>query len=173
MKLLKTITHPEYPTPDIETHTREAARVVLADEDGMIPLIYSSKMDVYKIPGGGIEAWENIMTATSREAMEEVWCEIEVLWEIGEIIEERPAHGYSKWVNLIQRSYCYFGRIISKWEVHMSESEISRWFELVWIPVWEVLRKMSNSNPASLKAELVGDRDRYIFEEYLKLKKND
>ena len=72
MKLLKTIKHPEYPTPGIETHTREAARVVLLDEDGMVPLIYSSKLDVYKIPGGGIEAGEDIMTAASREAMEEV-----------------------------------------------------------------------------------------------------
>jgi len=164
MKLLKIITHPDYPTPEIETHTREAARVVLVDEDGMVPLIYSSKLDVYKIPGGGIETWEDIMTAALREAMEEVWCEIEVLWEIGEVIEERPAHGYSKWVNLKQHSYCYFGRIISKWEVQMSESEISRGFELVWISVWEVLRKMSNSKTISLKAELVGDRDRYIFE---------
>lgn len=33
MKLLKTLTHPDYPTPDIETVTREAARVVLVDEN--------------------------------------------------------------------------------------------------------------------------------------------
>jgi len=164
------MTYPGFPETGIDTITREAARIVLVDKNGMVPLIYSSKLDVYKIPGGGIEAWENIMTAISREAMEEVWCEIEIVWEIWEIIEKRPAHGYSKWVNLIQRSYCYFGRIMSKSEVQMSESEISRGFELVWIPVWEVLMKMSNSNTTSLKAQLVGNRDKYIFEEYLKLR---
>jgi len=169
MKLLKTITHPEYPTPNIETHMREAARVVLVDEDGMAPLIYSSKLDVYKIPGGWVEQGENILEAASREAMEEVGCEIEIIWEIGKIIEERPAHGYSKWVNLIQYSYCYHGKIVSKWEVQMSEREISRGFELVWLPIWKVLENMKASQPKSFKAQLVANRDMMIFEEYLKV----
>jgi len=149
MKLLKTLIHPEYPTPNIETVTREAARVVLVDENGMVPLIYSSKLDVYK--------------------MEEVWCEIEILWEIWEVVEERPAHGYSKWVNLIQKSYCYYGKVISKSEVNMSESEISRGFELVWIEIDNALEKMKASRATTFKAELVAQRDMFIFEEYLKV----
>jgi len=52
MKLLKTFTHPDFPTPGIETTTREAARVVLVDENGLVPLMYSAKHDLYKIPGG-------------------------------------------------------------------------------------------------------------------------
>jgi len=171
MKLLKTLTHPEYPTPDIETVTREAARVVLMDKDEMVPLIYSSKLDVYKIPGWGIDAWEDVITAAKREAMEEVWCEIEILWEIWEIIEERPAHGYSKRVNLIQKSYCYYGKVISKSEVNMSESEISRGFELIWIELDQVLEKMKASNATTFKAKLVARRDMFIFEEYLKTQK--
>jgi len=171
MKLIKTLTHPEYPTLGIETQTREAARVILVDEDGMVPLIYSSKLDVYKIPGGWVDKWEDILEAAAREAMEEVGCEIEIIWEIGKIMEERPAHGYSKWVNLIQYSYCYYGKITSKWEVQMSEREISRGFELVWLGVWEVLENMKAAEPKSFKAELVASRDMIIFEEYLKVRK--
>jgi len=79
MKLLNTLTHPEYPTPDIEIVTREAARIVLVDDNGMIPLIYSESEGMYKIPGWGVDEWETIIEAVKREAMEEVWCEIEII----------------------------------------------------------------------------------------------
>ena len=46
MKLLETMTHPDYPTPNTATETREAARIILVDDDWMVPLIYSNKLDV-------------------------------------------------------------------------------------------------------------------------------
>jgi nicotinamide riboside kinase len=51
MKTLKTISHPDYPTANIEILKREAARVILIDENAMTPMMYSKKYDVYKIPG--------------------------------------------------------------------------------------------------------------------------
>ena len=42
-------------------------------------MVSSYKLDVYKIPGWWIDAWEDIMTAVKREAMEEVGCDIEIL----------------------------------------------------------------------------------------------
>lgn len=53
----------------------------------------------------------------------------------------------------------------------MSESEISRGFNLVWVKLDKVLENMKASKATTFKAELVAQRDMYIFEEYLKLKK--
>jgi hypothetical protein len=41
MKLLKTMTYPGFPVPEIETITREAARIVLVDDEGMNPIVYA------------------------------------------------------------------------------------------------------------------------------------
>ena len=169
MKLLKTITHPEYPTLDIETHTREAARVVLVDENEMIPMIYSRKYDVYKIPGWWIDEWESPKVAAMREALEEVWCTCEILWEIWKIEDKRPAHIYKKWVNLSQTSYCYNGRVLKKWDINHTESEKERFFEVVWCKSEEVLWKIDSCNPLSEREAISMKRDRAIFEEYLKI----
>ena len=168
MKLLKTFTHPDFPTLGVEIDTREAARIVLVDDNNHVPLIYSRKHDIYKIPWGWVDPWEDILEAVIREAKEEAWCEIKVLWEIGIVVEERPATGYNKWINLRQTSYCYYGRIISKWDNELIENEISQWFELRWIPLEEVWNTMSTCNPTILKAQLVKERDIYIFEEWFK-----
>jgi len=170
MKLLKTITHPDYPTPGIETHTREAARVVLVDEDGMIPMIYSRKYDVYKIPGWGIDEWEIPEIAAKREAIEEVWCSSEILWEIGEIIDNRPAYIYKKWVNLKQTSYCFYGKVLDKREPSLTQSEREREFEIIWCRADEILARIDSCKPKTEREEISMKRDRIIFEEYLKLR---
>ena len=54
----------------------------------------------------------------------------------------------------------------------MSESEISRGFELVWIHSSDVLSHMQKAKANTFKAKLVANRDMYIFEEYLKTIEN-
>ncbi len=171
MKLLKTITHPDFPTPGIETVTREAARIVLVDEDGLCPILYVGKFDACLIPGWGIDEWEDIRVAVVREAREETGCEIEILWEVGKTVEYRDAKWYTKWVNLKQTSYCFYGKIISKWTPAFTQNEIEKWFELRWIPIGEVLGAMSACKPIALKAQLVKERDSFLFEEGCKLLK--
>ena len=169
MKLLKTITHPDFPTPGIEIVERFAARIVLVDEDGMVPLVYASHNFVYQIPGGWVDEWEDIIDTVHREAIEEVGCKIEILWEIWKIVDERPATVCKFGVNLVQTSYCYYGRVISKAKTSFTDTELEQWFELVWIPVEKVLEKMKQTKARIPKAEIEAKRDMYIFEEYLKL----
>ena len=169
MKLLRTFTHPDFPTAGIETGTRKAVRVVLVDDRDMVLLIYSSKMNVYKIAGGEMESWEDTLIAAKRESTKELWCDVTILGEIWEIVEKRPADNESKRGNTVQSSYCYYGKVLSKWEVQMSENKIARGFAFVWLHVWEVLEKMKNSEPTTHKATLIKERDTLIFEEYLHL----
>ena len=71
MKLLQEIIHPDFPTIGKQLDKRSAARIILIDNDWKVPLLYSSKYDIYVIPGGWIEQWENIQEAVIREAKEE------------------------------------------------------------------------------------------------------
>jgi len=169
MKQLKTFTYPWYPTPNIKTWTRRAARIVLIDSNRMIPLIYTSKNYVYHIPGWWIDEWESVIQALHREVLEETGCVIEILWEIGEIVDKRPADVCKFWVNLIQTSFCYYWKVINKWNTTFTLEEKSQWYELVWIPVQEVLKKMNWAKARIPKAEIEAKRDIIIFEEYLKI----
>lgn len=172
MQLIKEIIHPDFPTPGLEIDTRSAARILLIDSDGNMPLLYTSIYDIYCIPWWGIEPWETVRDATLREAKEETWCEIKVLGEIWKIREKRPAKWYAKWINLEQDSYCSYGKITSVWSPEFTEKEIEKWFELRWIHIDDALDMMEKTSPDNLKAQLVKQRDIVIFKKWYNFLKN-
>lgn len=87
---------------------REAARAIVIDEDGKIALLYVSTARYFKLPGGGIEEGENRIVALKRECQEEIACNIDVVAEIGSIVE------YRKFFRLTQISYCYITKLKGK-----------------------------------------------------------
>ncbi|MFH1398840.1 MAG: NUDIX domain-containing protein [Candidatus Woesearchaeota archaeon] len=70
---------------------REASRAVLFDK-GLVPLLFVSKFNYYKIPGGGIDPGEDRKKALIREVQEETGCKIKLTGEVGKIIECRAEH---------------------------------------------------------------------------------
>lgn len=72
-----------------EYTTRHTARAVLFREDGKIAILHVGKYNYHKLPGGGVEEWEDMETALRRECLEEVWAEIEIKGYIGEVVEYR------------------------------------------------------------------------------------
>lgn len=64
---------------------RNAVRVVLLDNTGQVGIVYVSKLNYYKIPGGGIEDGETPTIAAKREVMEESGCDCEIIAELGHI----------------------------------------------------------------------------------------
>lgn len=81
MKTLKEFKDEKF-SPD-KFEIREAARAVVFDENNFMPLLFVSKHNYHKLPGGGIEKGENKMQGLEREFLEETGCEIEVDREIG------------------------------------------------------------------------------------------
>ena len=51
---------------------RTASRGIVLRDDGKIALFYKSKMNEYKLPGGGIDEGEDKFVAFEREILEEV-----------------------------------------------------------------------------------------------------
>lgn len=156
MELLKEIKDEEsliYITSDSTLRIREAARAVLFDENNLVPLLFVSKYNYHKLPGGGIEEGEDKLTALIRECLEEVGSEIEVIGEIGKIIEYR-----SKF-DLKQTSYCYYGKVIFKWAPDFTESEINEGFQIIWLSLSEAIVKIENDIPENYEGTFIQKRD--------------
>lgn len=153
MKLLKEIKDKKFPEDESTLKIREASRVILFDENDLIPLLFVTKYNYHKLPGGGIGEGENRFRALARECLEEVGSEIEVIGEIGKIIEFR-----SKW-NLKQISYCYYGKIISKGDPDFTQKELSQGFEIVWLSLKEAIFKVENDKPQNYEGSFIQKRD--------------
>jgi 8-oxo-dGTP pyrophosphatase MutT (NUDIX family) len=133
---------------------REAVRIIIFDENNLIPLLFVSKHGYHKLPGGGIEAGEDINTALAREVLEEAGCKIKSIdAEVGKIIEYRL-----KW-NLLQMSYCYMGTISSKGEPSFTAEERSGGFEIIWTDIDGAIKMVENDHPANYEGGLIQQRD--------------
>lgn len=126
--------------------TREAARAVVVDSEGKIALLHVTNEQYYKLPGGGIDAGEDIPTALARECREEIGCDVEVIGEVGSIVE------YRKIFTLKQTSYCYVAKVIGeKGAPDFTEEELAKGFEIVWLPYDKAFRAVSESNATSVE----------------------
>ena len=142
------------------TETREAARAVAFDEDGFVPLLFVGKHGYHKLPGGGIEIGEDVLQALVREMKEETGCDIEVIGEVGSIVEYR-----TEW-HIKQTSYCYLGKIASKGETAFDEGEKKDDFKLVWMALDEAIETLEKDHPDSYyNGSFIRERDLIFLKE--------
>ena len=152
MELLKEIKDREI-EDESNLKLREASRAVLFDEDSLIPLLFVSKYNYHKLPGGGIDEGEDIKEALVREVLEETGCKIKIDKEIGKIIE------FKSKLNVKQISYCYFGKVISKGEPNFTEKELSQGFKVIWLSLDEAISKITNDKPNNYEGSFIQKRD--------------
>lgn len=110
MKLLATIRDkdlwPNYQNlAKIDYEPRFAPRAVVFDQQNKVAILYVGRYDYYKLPGGGQEKGETLEEALKRECQEEIACDIEILDEIGTIIEYRDKF------EIKQQTYCYICKV--------------------------------------------------------------
>lgn len=107
---------------------RGAVRAVVLDKAKKIALLNVAKHNYHKLPGGGIEAGEDEITALKRECLEETGCQIEVSSEIGSILEYKD-----QW-QVKQESFCYLAKVIGqKQQPEFTEEELVDGFKLLWV----------------------------------------
>ena len=141
---------------------RKAARTILFDELGKIAILYVSKDNYHKLPGGGIEAEENIIEALKREAIEEVGTDIEVLGEIGTIIEYRDEF------EQIQISYCYYSKVIGEIRPpSYTEEEVNCGFQLRWVDAKEAFELLEKDEPYNYVGKFIRERDKTFLKEFI------
>jgi len=162
MKQIKLINPENVSEEEVKNYrTREAERAVVFDEEDKIALLYVSKENYYKLPGGGIEEGEDTMIALHRECQEEIGCDIEVINELGFIVE------YRKIFNLKQTSYCYLAKVKGqKGTPDFTDSEKEKGFEVVWLSYEEAVKGLNDSKAVSIEgSSYIVPRDIAFIEE--------
>lgn len=160
MKHLLTITNKDFDpkSPDVSHDgykSRQAARAVVTDASGRVPLLFVSKHNYHKLPGGGVEVGEDMKIALARELLEEIGCEAEANGEVGEIVEYRES-----W-NLKQISYCYIATQHGKINPpDFTESELREGFEIKWLENLETaIKTLKVDKPDNYEGKFIQKRD--------------
>lgn len=106
---------------------RQAVRAVVLNSTGEVALLHVANRKYHKLPGGGVDKGENLQAALDREAMEEIGCKIEIVGEVGRILE------YWDEERQVQTSDCYLARQRGNQEnSDFTQEEQEHGFEVVW-----------------------------------------
>ncbi|SFL34679.1 NUDIX domain-containing protein [Paenibacillus sp. 1_12] len=141
-------------TKDVKYELRKASRAVVMNEVGDIALLFVSKRNYHKLPGGGIEKGEDRIRALKREILEEVGAHIAHIGEIGFIIEFRDQHEF------MQFSYCYYCSVHGDIrEPAYTEQELASGCEIKWVSLDEAISLISNDSPEPYAAQFIRSRD--------------
>jgi len=145
---------PNWVNPSEETATRMAARAVVMNDLGEIALLYVSGDDYYKLPGGGVDAGEGVPDALHREIREETGAAVEVLGEVGLIVEHRGVF------NMKQLSYCFLARTVGVLQQPaFTEEETRDGFRLYWVPFGKAEELLAKGAPQSYHGRYIQVRD--------------
>ena len=144
---------------------RVAARAILFDLNNRVYLMRIEKQKFHKLPGGGVESHESIIGALKRELMEEVGCEIEVIAEVGSIIE------YRNYSNLKQTSYCYIARQIGdKKDASLDDYELeSGTIDISVGDIDDAIKLLESDTPTTLGGKFMKKRDLTFLHEAKKI----
>lgn len=164
--LIKTIKDSTY-QDGLEWRTRQAARAIVLDTNGLMPFIFVSGDNYYKLPGGGIDEGETIMQALQRELLEEAGCDVEIDGEVGTVIEYRTEY------NIKQTSYCYYGRVVGQGNQNLDQYEKDLGFELQWVTPKQAIERIKSSTPYTYQGPLIVERDLALLQKFVTLHSNE
>lgn len=138
--------------------TRSAARGVVFDQHNKVALLPVTAHNYYKLPGGGIEEGEDTLEAFRRECLEEIGSDVEVVQELGSVVEYRVEF------SLVQTSYCFVGKTIGdRKETAFTQHEMDQGFkQAVWVFLDEAIELMKNQ-ANNYEGKFIVERDTFLL----------
>lgn len=139
---------------DIRFRLRKSSRAVVRNAEKQIALLHVTKDGYHKLPGGGIEVNEDEISAVKREVMEETGAAIEIVDEVGMILEYHMERSF------MQISYCYLADAVGAvQEPNLTKDERSKGFQQQWVAIDEAVRLMESDQPHSDSGRFMLERD--------------
>jgi 8-oxo-dGTP pyrophosphatase MutT (NUDIX family) len=168
MKVIKEIDHShiglQKSKEDIKYDIRKAARAVLINENKQVALLHVMKDGYYKLPGGGIEGDETTIQALVREVYEEVGSGIEIMDEIGMVLEYRDQF------EQLQISYSFLcetkGVLV---EPSFTQKELDHGFQLEWKTIEDAMKAIESYSGEKYVAKFITLRDFLIVQEAIRI----
>ncbi|MEK5475673.1 NUDIX domain-containing protein [Paenibacillus sp. FSL R5-0407] len=161
MELLSEISDKDFgfesSSSNVKYCVRRASRAVVINRNNQIAILFVSKHNYHKLPGGGIEEGEEMANALIREVVEEVGAEIDIVSEVGTIIEYRDKF------ELIQLSYCYLAKVKTLLDHQfLTDDEKANGFVLKWVSLEEAIALVQADKPFDYMGNFIRKRD-YTF----------
>lgn len=142
---------------------RQAARGIFFDTSGRIGVLFVTKHGYHKLPGGGVEDGEDILSALERECMEELGCTVSIKEEYAKTTEIRKQH------SLVQNSTYFTGTIISAVEKPtFEEAEKAQGFQHLWIYPEDAINKFTLDKPDNYDGWFISQRDSLVLLSFIK-----
>lgn len=161
MNTLLTI-NPNNTNPEIASsyERKFSARGVVFDENNNVALLPVTAHKYYKLPGGGIDDGEDKVEAFRRECVEEIGTDVEVIKELGDIVEYRDEK------LCVHTSHCYIARAVGdRKEAEFTERELGNGFkEAVWVPLDNAIELMKGSSTDNYFGKFIVERDLFLLE---------
>ncbi len=133
---------------------RKAVRAVVFDAENRIALLNVAQHEYHKLPGGGVEEGEDLMEALNREVLEEIGCNVEIISEVGRIIEFRDEFEQE------QESLCYLAKNTGdKGSPDFTQEEASQGFNILWVTLNEAIKLLNNDAPKNYEGIFIKARD--------------
>ena len=144
--------------------TRYAARGVVFDENYKVALLPVTNNNYYKLPGGGIEEGEDEIEAFRRECLEEIGSDVEVIKELGSVVEYRTE------LDLVQTSSCFVGKTIGERKKSaFTQHEMEQGFkQVVWVSLDEAIELMK-SQANNYEGKFIVERDIFLLQQVKQL----
>ncbi|MFD2177795.1 NUDIX hydrolase [Veronia pacifica] len=164
MRKLKTSIHPDIlPLEEKSQFTRIAARAI-ARQGSKVLLMYTERYQDYSLPGGGVDAGEDIETGLIRELQEETGAQgIKNVAPYGLYEEYRP--WYKSDFDVVHMlSYCFTCEVDEKLgEVSLEDYEIKNGMRAEWVDLDSAIAHNMKTIEMSDKKGLSIERETFLL----------
>ncbi|WP_028863588.1 NUDIX hydrolase [Psychromonas aquimarina] len=163
MRLLKSTVHPDITSLDQSTFTRIAARAIILKGEKIL-MLYTERYHDYTLPGGGVDAGENLEQGLIRELQEETGAQnIRNIEEFGLYEEYRPWYK-DDFEIMHMKSYCYVCDIDSRLgKTKLEDYEIKNGMKAVWLDVNDAVKHNEHTIKNSAKKGMSIERETFIL----------
>lgn len=140
---------------------RSASRALIFDRDGNIVLLFVSQKKFHKLPGGGANPDEDIISTLRREVREEAGCEISEPEFLGTVEE------YRNKFNLHQINHCFIAKLHgAKGRPSFEPDEIEDGFRPLWLSLDKAINIIeAETEIADYEGKFVQKRDLIFLKE--------